>query len=272
MKSKITFLLFILFSINSFAQIINVSTGVDNSGNALIGGTSDPNWQVVSSPYPNGTPAFTTSFNGIWESVPTTTTNASWINATGSCCNINTPGNYTFERTFTVGIEVININYNFKIAFDDELILFELVKPDGNVIPLSIAPNNPVYLFSSTEQGTISNTMAGIWKIRAKINLIDAHGAFLLSGTVSLDTNLAITENGLNNKIQIYPNPTTDFINISSKEKINTAEIYDINGRMLLKTNKIDDEISLENLNSGIYLILLQLENGKTEIQKIIKK
>ena len=75
-----------------------------------------------------------------------------------------------------------------------------------------------------------------------------------------------------NNEVEIYPNPTTDFINISSKEKINTAEIYDINGRILLKTNKVEDKIFLENLNAGIYLLKLQFENGSIETQKIIKR
>lgn len=74
-----------------------------------------------------------------------------------------------------------------------------------------------------------------------------------------------------NNIIQIYPNPTTNFINISTKKKITSAEIYDINGRQLLKTNNVENKISVENLPNGMYLLKLQLENGATKTEKIIK-
>lgn len=73
------------------------------------------------------------------------------------------------------------------------------------------------------------------------------------------------------NKLKIFPNPTANFINIISEEKISSAEIYDINGRQLLKTNKVEDKISAEKLPKGIYLLKLQLENGEVVMEKIIK-
>ena len=83
--------------------------------------------------------------------------------------------------------------------------------------------------------------------------------------------NLEVNDFQASIKTQIFPNPTNDFINISTKEKISSAEIIDMKGRNILKTNKVEDKISVENLPKGMYLLKIQLENGETVTEKIIK-
>lgn len=73
-------------------------------------------------------------------------------------------------------------------------------------------------------------------------------------------------------KLEIYPNPTSDFINIKYEGKIKSAEIFDMAERQVLKVEKKPGKISLESLSNGIYLIKIQLENGETRTGKIIKK
>jgi len=76
----------------------------------------------------------------------------------------------------------------------------------------------------------------------------------------------------LKDNIQIYPNPTTDFIylKLSSKNKIDEAVIYDNSGRLILKTKIESDKIDLRSLNIGIYL--LYFTNTDIKPIKIIKK
>ena len=102
MKTKLLFYLLLLLGLNVNAQIINVSTGVDNSGNALSYGSVDPLWQIASSPNPPGTPALVSpSYPPTWEVTPIPITNANLINSFGDCCG-NLAGIYTFERNFTI--------------------------------------------------------------------------------------------------------------------------------------------------------------------------
>ncbi len=71
----------------------------------------------------------------------------------------------------------------------------------------------------------------------------------------------------------VYPNPTTGIIHIDSKDRIESAEIYNMEGRLLksvkLKGNR--SEIDITEFEDGVYL-LRTMNNGKGETRKIIKK
>ena len=81
----------------------------------------------------------------------------------------------------------------------------------------------------------------------------------------------SISEITNNNGLEIYPNPTTDFLNISSDFKVERLEVYDINGRMKLKVeNKQFEKVNLQNLKEGTYLLYLKT-NEKIFVKKVIK-
>ncbi len=71
--------------------------------------------------------------------------------------------------------------------------------------------------------------------------------------------------------ITIYPNPIVDFLNISSSSKVISVDVVDVIGRKV-KSITNTTRINLQNLPKGVYFLKIKLENGKTEIQKIIKK
>jgi hypothetical protein len=185
MKTKLLFYLILLLGLNANAQIINVSTGVDNSGNALPYGSVDPLWQIANSPNPPGTPALVSiSYPPTWEVTPIATTNANLINSFGDCCG-NLPGIYTFERNFTVASGTTNFSCNFSIAYDDAFVSLELVRPDLSTVPLTVVPTTPYHL-SVPITNVISSPMTGTWKIRAKVDFIDSIGFYLLSGKITM--------------------------------------------------------------------------------------
>lgn len=73
----------------------------------------------------------------------------------------------------------------------------------------------------------------------------------------------------------IYPNPTKDFINISSDQIISKIEVTDINGRLLLSTDKIKSNnynINLCPFLKGMYILKIIYNDGKFNNHKIIKK
>ncbi|WP_415327727.1 T9SS type A sorting domain-containing protein [Chryseobacterium sp. MMS23-Vi53] len=72
--------------------------------------------------------------------------------------------------------------------------------------------------------------------------------------------------------VKIYPNPTTDFVyvQLNSRSKIDEVEVYDLNGRLVLKSKLESDKLDLRNLIPGIYMITFK--NPDLKPIKIIKK
>ena len=74
--------------------------------------------------------------------------------------------------------------------------------------------------------------------------------------------------------VLVYPNPTSDALNISSqKAKIDSVSIVDVAGRTVL-SNKLSNNsgsIKIGHLPKGVYILTLKLD-GQTVTKKIIKK
>lgn len=83
---------------------------------------------------------------------------------------------------------------------------------------------------------------------------------------------LGLHENEFEKSISIYPNPTNDVLNIYSKTTILSADLFNLNGRIILSINpnSLDFKINLDAYESGIYLLKVDSDNGSS-IQKIIK-
>lgn len=70
---------------------------------------------------------------------------------------------------------------------------------------------------------------------------------------------------------QIFPNPTTDKININvSVSEIESVTMFGIDGKKVFETNTAVFDIS--HLKNGIYMMKIQLKNGSKIEEKIIKK
>ncbi|MET3537958.1 FG-GAP-like repeat-containing protein [Chryseobacterium limigenitum] len=72
----------------------------------------------------------------------------------------------------------------------------------------------------------------------------------------------------------IYPNPSDDIINFKSKNDFTPTEakVYEMTGRLVLQTKVERNSISVKQLNSGVYMLVLTDKNGKTYSQKLTKK
>jgi len=88
---------------------------------------------------------------------------------------------------------------------------------------------------------------------------------------------------GLNNQIKteedektiIYPNPVKDFLNINSKEVISNIEVLDIEGRLLIteeNINNLNYTTNLNTLTKGIYILKIKYKNKNTSSYKLLKE
>ena len=71
--------------------------------------------------------------------------------------------------------------------------------------------------------------------------------------------------------VSIYPNPARDFLNISAGEKIDSATIYDLTGRIVKKSNpnKETFNFNISDFSNGVYLIKLNSGNKESTIKFI---
>lgn len=89
---------------------------------------------------------------------------------------------------------------------------------------------------------------------------------------VTVEERLGVNDIAVN-KIEYYPNPVKDILNIASKKEISNVVIFDLSGKKVhtQSINNKQAQINISHLNSGIYIVKAEL-NGETKSFKIIKK
>ena len=96
---------------------------------------------------------------------------------------------------------------------------------------------------------------------RVTFNNMSVHGMAL---ALALPENLALD-------FKVFPNPTSDVINIAHTYAEVHYTLYSVEGKVIQSGLLDSSRINIENLPKGLYLLQLSAE-GKTETKKIIKK
>ena len=76
------------------------------------------------------------------------------------------------------------------------------------------------------------------------------------------------------NTLSLYPNPVQNILNIqNTASNLSKVQIYDLNGRLLQNHALQSNEVSLDvsQLNSGVYLVVLENETGNQVARRIVK-
>ncbi|MDO6596399.1 T9SS type A sorting domain-containing protein [Oceanihabitans sp. 2_MG-2023] len=85
----------------------------------------------------------------------------------------------------------------------------------------------------------------------------------------STDATLSTNPNlNKENSISIYPNPTSDVINISTLNTIKNIQLFDFLGKRILESSQ--SQIDLSSFNSGLYILKIQTDQGEIT-KKVIK-
>ena len=71
-------------------------------------------------------------------------------------------------------------------------------------------------------------------------------------------------------EVSAYPNPTKDILNFNANELIDTIEVYNITGKVILKAENVD-HINLSHLTDGMYMVKISIGNN-SEVLKILKQ
>ena len=63
--------------------------------------------------------------------------------------------------------------------------------------------------------------------------------------------------------------PNSDFLNFTSSEKIDKIEIYDLMGKLVLKTSETNNPIAINHLTKGVYLLNV-FSGERKQVRKLI--
>ncbi len=95
--------------------------------------------------------------------------------------------------------------------------------------------------------------------------------------TMTVTTALSVNQNqAFTNSTTIFPNPALDFIIVQNKNQTNenfNFQIMDVSGRIIQNNEQnFGDNIDIQTLNAGHYIITIQNSKGNKTGKKFIKK
>lgn len=90
-----------------------------------------------------------------------------------------------------------------------------------------------------------------------RLKMIDLNGKFEYSDIKSIDF-----ENR-NDIVNVYPNPTVDFINVTADTEVNDVIIYNIDGKIVLQ-QKYSGKIDISSYDAGLYKVIIKTQSGST--------
>jgi len=197
---------------------------------------------------------------------PTTNDGSSFTISTTDGADISIKSLYLFvaKRNLTTGVTT-NITITGK---KDGVNIYTIVKSSGIIDGATFTPDNGFTFIDFSSEGGIDNSNQNVDEIifsttgNADYLALDA----FTWGVEVLSTNDLEIEK---NKIIIFPNPSSESIQISKIKNTTAYEIYNVLGKRILLGNiNAHQEIKINELGVGIYM--LKLEGGKP--LKFVKK
>lgn len=96
---------------------------------------------------------------------------------------------------------------------------------------------------------------------------------FFIDSVSLIPSALAISDNQLENLINIYPNPVSEVLHIDNINTENyTLKVYSVQGQEVKLNTISSSAINVENLSSGIYFLEITTLEGFKEVRKFIKQ
>ncbi|MBO6186671.1 MAG: T9SS type A sorting domain-containing protein [Chryseobacterium sp.] len=136
-------------------------------------------------------------------------------------------------------------------------------------LPFNNATNDGYVSFKIKTKSNL--TLGDSFSNTAKIYFDYNHPIITNTYTTTVQNVLSTSEiSNDKTELSIYPNPVKDVLNIQSKNQIVKAEIYDVNGRILVSTSLNGNSIHVSELPKGNYIIKL-FSKDKATAHKFIK-
>lgn len=128
---------------------------------------------------------------------------------------------------------------------------WEVISPEG---PIAIA-SEAVFVYNDLDTPTPPASSLSAW---IGNDNCPYSGVFSGSGTTTSNSTLSINEIKLNKEIKLFPNSTSDFIELSGLTSAENYILYNTLGIVIGQGNVTNhQQINVKNLNTGLYYIKL---------------
>lgn len=141
--------------------------------------------------------------------------------------------------------------FTFTGATDASGVYFKLNATQDGIEPALIVENVPmvVWIYVVAQSGK-TDVYAG-------------------SNEITLTSGLSV-KNLIKNSINVFPNPATDVLNISSSEEVANVSVLSLDGKVVSTTN--DKQVDVSKLKTGVYIYEVTTVSGEKVINKFMKK
>lgn len=217
--------------------------------------------------YPTGTGAGTVTIALQDGSVsPATTIESITVNLTGSATPVKTyvPLNFTVP---------VGTNYKLMMMTRTGLVT-GLIRESGTTwgsYPLTVPGVLSITNGNCCSGNTTSTSYYYFydWKVVTRCESARQQ----VTATADSSACLGTSETDLTkNNIKVYPNPFSDVLNISDIKNVKSISVMDIAGRLVKPFDKPASTLQLRELNAGMYMIVLHMNDGTKQTLKAIKK
>ena len=190
-----------------------------------------------------------------------------------SCGSVNATGTITVISQNTVSAEPASVTNCVNNA------MTPILRNTGGATGIGTTTGLPVGVTASWNANTltIDGTPTSAGTFNYTIPLTGGCGNVNATGSFVISPESACTQ-GLNDEqmlvFSLYPNPAQTSVSFTF-EGVTTAtiELMDLNGKLIATTLNVQsgDALSIENLENGVYMILIRTEKGNA-IQRLIKQ
>jgi hypothetical protein len=180
-----------------------------------------------------------------------------------------TPGGNYFLLLLTLDEDNLNNIDNYANLF--------FVNNLGDTISIPTGPSSTLPLYSSDTIPYILQLNSTIFnqdfpeEFNGKLVIIHATQLICELDYSNIITNTKTIH--IDFETKVYPNPFVDVVMVDSDKYIESIFIFSADGRIVDKVYKMsnDHEMNFNNLCAGKYFVMIQFEDGKTELHILIK-
>jgi len=153
----------------------------------------------------------------------------------------------------------------------DILSLDSLSGSDGQITPISMAADAGGNFYSSGSFTASSLEVPGIDTLVSGGGYTDFY--MVKFGKADCARPVSLLPDPEQESFHVYPNPADNYINIET-QYISTARLYDLMGQFISskQLSPPSDQMGVENLSPGTYLLQLTAKNGRRHTTRVFKR
>lgn len=211
------------------------------------------------------------AFSYLWNTSPPQNTSSIIVNTPGTYSVIATGDSFGCETTQSIFVDVRE-PISFSLGSD-------VSAPVDSFVNIGIAHIYSEYLWNTGHELpmlTVYGTSYGIGTFEFRLTAIALNGcSYTDTINVIFYPASGIETQNLFDYINLYPNPASDFINLSSDNYyINGIEIYNLYGELILKEiiNNIEFSLNVSNFAKGLYFIRCDCSDNSSRTLKFLKQ